>query len=491
MKTRTSLSLIISGLLIIFSPGTTSAQEILTLEKALEIAYQQSPSLIQSKMSLEESELTLLQRKASLKSLFQFDLSPFNYSRSSSFEEISSTWNTYRTMSAGGNFSITQPLKWTDGTLTLSNDFNWQDAQNQSSNLTNTSFSNRLSLRLNQPIFTYNRTKIDLKQLEYALENAKISYAMAQLNIEKTVTSGFYNVYQSFKSLTDAREAFESAKQNYEITKNKVEQGLLPKEELFQSEVTLANNETSLYSAETNYESTKDQFKQTLGLPLEMDISVLTNTDITPVEVDQNLAIKYALEQRMEIRQKQISVEQGLFDLITAKATNEFKGNISAQVGLFGNGDKVKGAFTKPEDNESVGVTLTIPVWDWGTRKAAIRKAQIANENKDIDLAEYKKSVVLEIRQICRELPSLVKKIEIARKNVENAERTYDISVEKYRSGSLSGLDLKNQQDQLTSAKTEYTNTIISYKLKLLDLKIQTLWDFQTNTSYLPVDLIK
>ena len=84
-----------------------------------------------------------------------------------------------------------------------------------------------------------------------------------------------------------------------------------------------------------------------------------------------------------------------------------------------------------------------------------------------------------------------MKKIEIARKNVENAERTYDISVEKYRSGSLSGLDLKNQQDQLTSAKTEYTNTIISYKLKLLDLKIQTLWDFQTNTSYLPVDLLK
>ena len=33
--------------------GSTFAQEILTLEKALEIAYQQSPSIIQSKMSLE------------------------------------------------------------------------------------------------------------------------------------------------------------------------------------------------------------------------------------------------------------------------------------------------------------------------------------------------------------------------------------------------------------------------------------------------------
>ena len=35
--------------------GSTFAQEILTLEKALEIAYQQSPSIIQSKMSLEQS----------------------------------------------------------------------------------------------------------------------------------------------------------------------------------------------------------------------------------------------------------------------------------------------------------------------------------------------------------------------------------------------------------------------------------------------------
>lgn len=72
MKTRTSLSLIISGILLILS-GTTSAQEILTLEKALEIAYQQSPSIIQSKMSLQQSELALIQQKASLKSQFSLE----------------------------------------------------------------------------------------------------------------------------------------------------------------------------------------------------------------------------------------------------------------------------------------------------------------------------------------------------------------------------------------------------------------------------------
>ena len=48
MKKIASISLIISGILMLCS-GSTFAQEILTLEKALEIAYQQSPSIIQVK----------------------------------------------------------------------------------------------------------------------------------------------------------------------------------------------------------------------------------------------------------------------------------------------------------------------------------------------------------------------------------------------------------------------------------------------------------
>lgn len=59
-----------------FCPDSTFAQEILTLEKALEIAYQQSPSIIQSKMSLEQSELALIQQKASLKSQFSLNFEP-------------------------------------------------------------------------------------------------------------------------------------------------------------------------------------------------------------------------------------------------------------------------------------------------------------------------------------------------------------------------------------------------------------------------------
>lgn len=490
MKKIASISLIISGILMLCS-GSTFAQEILTLEKALEIAYQQSPSIIQSKMSLEQSELALIQQKASLKSQFSLNLNPFQYTRSTSFDDYNTQWYTRKSMSSGLDFRISQPIKWTDGTLTLSNSFNWQDDDNQSFGAKSTSFSNNLSLNLEQPIFTYNKTKMQLKRLEFNLEKAKIQYALAQLNIEKNVTAAFYGVYQSYKRLVTAREAFQSQKENYELIKNKVEQHLIAQEELFQAEVTLATNENSLADTETSYENTKDQFKQTLGLPLDIDISILPNIQIDSVQVDVNQAVKYALTQRMEIRQQQIAIEEGIFSLIEAKDNNKFKGSISARVGLMGQGDKFNGAFSKPDDNETIGVTLTVPIWDWGARKANIRSTELSNENTEISNEEERKSIMLEVRQICRELPKLLRQIEIARQTVRNAERTYDINVEKYRSGTLTGMELKNQQTQLTDAKNSLTDAIISYKLKLLDLKIQTLWDYQNNRSYLPVDLLK
>lgn len=303
------------------------AQEVLTLEKALEIAFQNSPSLIQSKISLERSQLNLKAQEASLKSQFSLSVNPFNYSRQNSYDDYNSQWYINQNMSSSASLGITQPIKWTDGTVSLINDFSWQDASNKTSGKTNTTFRHNLSLRLNQPIFTYNQTKMQLKELEYALENAQLSYALKQLNIEKSVTDQFYSVYQRQKDLAIAKDEYQNQKQNYDIIKNKVEAGLVAKEELYQAEVNLASSESSVYSQEISYENVKDNFKLLLGISLDEDIAVIPNTDIVPVEVNPIEAVKHALDQRMELRQQEITLEQDQFSIIRAKATNEFKGS--------------------------------------------------------------------------------------------------------------------------------------------------------------------
>lgn len=479
------------AILFTFGISCLSAQEVLTLEKALNIAFEHSPALIQSKLSLEQRQLNLKAQDASLKSQFSLDVNPFSYTRNNQYDSYNSKWYANQNMASSASFGIRQPIKWTDGTISLINDFSWQDASNKTSGGKNTSFNHNLSLRIEQPLFTYNRTKIQLQELEYALENAKISYAMQELTIEKNVTSQFYDVYQKQKDLNTAKDEYTNQKQNYDIIKNKVEAGLVAKEELYQAEVNLATSESSVYSQEINYENTKDNFKLLLGMSLDEDIMVLPNTDIISVNVNTDEAVKYALDQRMELRQKQITLEEDVFNIIKAKAENEFKGNLSVRVGMDALSEKVNTMYNKPTDNEQVGVTLTIPIFDWGAKKARVKSSELAMESNQIDMDEEKKNIVIGVRQICRNLPTLMRQIEIKKKSIENAEHTYEINLEKYRNGNLTGMELQQYQTQLTNAKQEYTGAIINYKLELLNLKIQTLWDFEANKTYLPVELLK
>lgn len=461
------------------------AQEVLTLPKVLDIAFEHSPVLVQSRISLEQSELNLKAQRAALRSQFSLDVTPFRYSRSNVYDSYNSEWYTSETKRSGGTLGISQPIRWTDGTISLVNEFEWQEAMNQNKARSNTSFNHDLSLRLEQPLFTYNRTKIKLKELELNLENAQLNYAMRKLSVEKSVTTAFYNIYKAQKDLSIARDEYANQKQNYEIIRKKADAGLVRREEYYQARMNMASAEATVYSREISYESVKDQFKLQIGMDLDQDIMVLPDLDLPVVDVDMAVAVGYGLAQRMELRQKEITLEKDVFTLVRTRAENEFKGNISARVGLSALDKRLGNIYDRPTDSEQVGVTLTIPIFDWGARKAKVKSAELGMENDELDLEEEKKSIRADIRDICRNLPVLLRQIEIRKENVDNAAMTYKIQEDKYRDGNLSGMELLQYQTQLTTARQSYTNAVINYKVELLNLKIQSLWDFEKQESVL------
>jgi len=466
-----------------------SAQKVYTLEEALNQAFSNSPNLIQSKISLEQQKLNLRAQRASLKSQFSLDVDPFSYFRQKSYDSFNSKWYSSESKSAGASFGITQPIKWTDGSISLVNDFKWQEASNKTSGGSNTSFSHDMSIRFTQPLFTYNRTKMNLKELEYSLQNAQMSYAMQQLSIEKSVTSQFYQVYQAQQNLITKKEELKNQRKNYDIIKNKVEAGLVAKEELYQSEVNLATSESAFYTQEISLKNTKDDLKKLLGLDLNKDLSVLPNTNILKIKVFSLDAEKHALEQRMELLQHQISLEKSLFAIIKAKAQTEFNGDLSVRVGLNALSNKVDNMYDNPNDNEQISISFKIPIFDWGAKKARVRSSQLSYESEKINIKEEKKDIILGVRKICRNLPNLEREIEIKQKSIINAQHTYDINLEKYRNGDITGMDLQQYQNQLTTAQQSYTNAIINYKLEVLNLKIQTLWDYESQKSILPEEI--
>jgi outer membrane protein TolC len=490
-KTKTKQLQVLFLLVFMLGLGafTVQAQEALTLAKALSIAETGSPDLQQSLLNLERYQKNLEAQRAALKSRFSLEVNPVNYSKQRRFDTRVSEWYTNENFETSTLFRVEQPILITDGTISLTNEFGWSSNASTSTDIESEVFFNNLYLNLNQPLFTYNRLKLELKTLELNLENANLNYAMQRLNLERNVTQFFYNVYMSQMNLTIAKEELVNTQKSYDIIVNKVQAGLAAKEEQYQAELNLATSKSTLQDAEVTFENNKDQLKLYLGMDLFEDIMILADITANPVAVDLDKAIENGLNSRMELRQREIDVETSQFDLIQTKSLNEFKGDMNLRFGITGDNYQLNQIYENPTKSPSVSLSFNIPIFDWGEKKARIAAAEASIRSQELNLSEEKKQIIVDIRQVYRNLQNQLNQIDIAKQNERNAQLTYEINLERYENGDLTGMDLNLYQTQLSEKKISYSQALINYKIELLNLKIQSLYNFETGEEIIPAEL--
>lgn len=471
--------------------GIIRAQTRLTLDNAMEIALHNSPEITKARLNMEQNKEYLNAQLASLKSKFSFEVTPFSYSKTDTYNDYFSEWYTAENKGASGSFIVAQPIKFSDGTFVLRNDFGFQDNYAEASDNNYKGYNNYLYLQYTQPLFTYNRTKMNLERNQLSLENATLAYSIEMLNLERLVTQAFYSIYQKQMSYEIAKEEYENQKVSKEIIESKVEGDLSAREELYQAELNLATSKSNLDYSLVDLENAEDQFKKLIGMSLYDNVEVITDIKYSPVTVNLEHAIENGLSQRLELTQRQIGLDNAQFNLIETSATNEFRGNLTLSVGISGNDENFRNVYNRPTKSPQIGLTFSIPIFDWGERKARIRAAEIQVETLEIDKKALENDIIINIRQVYRNLNNLIMQIEIAEQNDRNAQLTYEINLERYKNGDLTSMDLQRYQNQLSSKKMEMSNSLINYKLELLNMKIQSLWDFEKNSSFVPQELQK
>jgi outer membrane protein len=330
---------------------------------------------------------------------------------------------------------------------------------------------------------------MELKQLRLSLENATLSYAIQRLFLEKQVTQFFYMVYQRKMAVDVAQEELKNQQVSMDIIKSKVEGGLSAQEEMAQIELNLATSISNLQNAQVELANAKDNFSQYIGKPLNEEFEIEANVEFAEVLVDLDKAIENGLNTRMELRQREISLENSKDQLTVAKSTNEFDGNVNLSMGLKGEDPALNNIYVKPTRSPAFMLTFNIPIWDWGERKSRIKAAEAGIRIEEINLESERISVEVGIRQTFRSLQNLSTQMDLARQNVKNAQFTYEINLERYKSGDLTSMDLGRYQNQLSEKKMNLVNSLISYKIELLNMKIQSLWDFENNTSFVPKEV--
>ncbi len=455
------------------------AQKIYTLAESIALAQAGSPDIKKSNLNLLSNRKNLDAQRAGLKSRFALDVTPIAYNQTRTFEPVLNQWNTYEDINSYANFSISQPIAATDGTISLNNTFGYRDSRSEFNNQHIQTYSNRLYLQIDQPLFTYNRIKLELQELELNLENAQISNSLQLLTLERSVTQSFYSLYQRQNDREIAQDEYDNQLVSYEITQNKVDADLLAKEELYQAELNLATSKSTLENSHVALSNVADDFKFLLGIDLDEEIAVDVDIKFITHEVDLNQAILYGLENRMELRQRKIEIERSQFEITRTKGLNEFKGTVSLSLGVFGDNANVTEIYQSPQRTPGIALSFSIPIWDWGANKARMEASNANLDINKVDLEVQRIDIIINIRKTFRSLQNLESQIVIARQSVKNAEITYDINLERYKNGDLISIDFNRFQNQLSTKKSELASALINYKIELLNLKILSLYDFE------------
>jgi outer membrane protein len=134
--------------------------------------------------------------------------------------------------------------------------------------------------------------------------------------------------------------------------------------------------------------------------------------------------------------------------------------------------------------NRGAAITISYPIADWGRRNARVQKANIGLQDNILKLAEYKKIIQKEVRDIERTVRESWNRFQIHERNQDLAHRSYEIHLMRFENGDISNQELAIERERLSSIQLNFLNSYIDYELAIAELKRITMWDFKNNCIY-------
>ncbi|MFC1693220.1 TolC family protein, partial [Candidatus Latescibacterota bacterium] len=183
-----------------------SAELLLSLEDAIDIALEQGYEMKSLRLTLIEAEEN--RRAAKYRFRTNADLSFNTPNWSEDMREVPvpdglPVYNSLGTLRYQSQLNITQPLP-TDGFLRLRSQIYQSKESNYFAETDNMikrkDFLSSVRLWFNQPLFTYNRLKTGLKRAELGFERSSLVLNRSQLDIVYNVSNSFYSLYNTTRS---------------------------------------------------------------------------------------------------------------------------------------------------------------------------------------------------------------------------------------------------------------------------------------------------
>lgn len=418
-----------------------AAATVITLDKALEIALSESPSV---KVADKEIETKKFAKKGSYAALFPEIYANGTFNRTLKKQVMS--------MDFGGISQSFEVGRWNT----------WGAGLNAQMPLINAQLWKSL--------------KISGEDVEIAVEKARSS----RLETVNQVKQAYYGVLLAKEANKVYKEVYDNALANCELTEKKYNVSKASELDLARAKTAVANAVPNLYDSDNAIALALWQLKAVMGIALDENIDVADSLlcyggglEYTPGDLSlANNSTMRQLELQAEEVANAIRIQQ-YANLPTLSLAMSYSYNAMEDTFKFKEYDWFPYSY--------VALSLNIPIFAGGKRHSAVKQARLQAESLDIQKENTERQLKIAISQYLSTMQTASKSFATANEALELARKAYDISAKSYEVGRSTLTDLNDAQLALTQAQLGVSQAVYSFIVAKAGLESTLGADFTSN----------
>ena len=475
---RKSILTALSVLTVSFS--SLPAQNEMNLAEAIHTARNQSVEALEARQAFISTYWAYRSYKASrLPSLTLYgDI--MNFDRSLTLlqnpEDGALKYVSSNNLQNGVGLQMDQNITFTGGTLSVFSDLSRIDQFGGNKSLT--WYSRPITVSYYQPLFTYNQFKWDRKIEPKEYERGKRNYLERMEAITINVVYAYYNLFLAKMNNTISKSNFENSGNMLKIAKERLQLGNVTKADYLQLELRMLNDSISINETEVQVREAQMILNSFLGYDESFEV-VPTMNDILPdIRMSYDLVMEKSMENSSFNLNNELSLLNAESAVAHAKASRGFSFALNARFGMSQTGPEFPQAYKNLLDQETVGVTFSIPIFDWGLGKGKVQKAKAAQEvvKAQVQQSEndYRRQMFTAVSQFNNQRQQCL----VSRRAMNVALERYQLTMHRFREGNATVTDLNMAQTENDSALRQYISDVSNFWTYYYTLRRLTLYDF-------------
>ena len=358
----------------------------------------------------------------------------------------------------------------------VSENVTWYKGYNSSTGMTG-SGSNSTNYGVNSNVALYNgdKLKVRIKQAELNLQSGKFYSESVKESVGLSILNAYLQVLYAYESVKNAEKQIESTTEQLALAKERMDLGVISLSDYLQIKSELSTEKSTLATAQSQLAIDNVTLEQLMEFPVDPNFAVSSpKLDSLLAEFIQPNAqeiYNLALGIKPEIKNIELTKESTVLNVKIAKA--DFMPTLSASAGLSsGYISQNSGGYASQfsdKINPSVGLSLSIPIFQKKQIKTNVSIANIAVSNAELDVINTKNLLRKEIEQACVDVISAQSQYNASLEQKNSSQESYDVTAEKYQVGLLNSVDFLVQKTSLITSESKLLqskfNLIFSYKV--------------------------